>query len=180
MQKRRSISMCTGCRPRTVLRPDARNVRDPDDKSWKRKRTPMTGLALAPPRCSNTRGWRRLTRRHTFCSSQAESNDGFRPDHSQAVNVWTQGFRNNDRTVLLLIVLHDCDPRPSHREPGPVQCMDKPRLLARCRPVFNIGSASLENIENAEGGNFTISGLRRRPNFDVVALACREYQSSRA
>src|SRR5262245_10864862 len=166
--------MCTGCRPRTVLRPDARNVRDPDDKSWKRKRTPMTGLALAPPRCSNTRGWRRLTGRHTFCSSQAESNDGFRPDHSLAVSVWTQGFRNNDRTVLLLIVLHDCDPGPSHSEPGPVQRVDKPYLFARARPVFDVGPASLETIKIAARRNFTVSALPRKPHFDVIALGCGE------
>src|SRR5215831_20264000 len=171
--------MCTECRRRAVLRPDSRNVRDPDDKSWKRKGTPTTGRASAPQRCSNTIRWRRLIRRHTFCSSQAQSNDGFRPDDGQPVNVWTQGFRDNDRTVLLLIVLHDCDPRPSHREPGPIQRMDKPRFFARCRPVFNIGAASLESIEIAARGNFTISVLPRKPNFDVIALGSRESHISR-
>src|SRR5262245_56781948 len=171
--------MCTGCRRRAILRPDARNVRDPGDKSWKRKRTPTIGRALAPQRCSNTIRWRRLTGRHTFFSSQAQSNDGFRPDHGQPVNVWTQGFRDNDRTVLLLIVLHDCDPGPSHREPGAIQRVDKPDLFTRSRPVFNIGSTSLESKEIAARGNFTISVLPRKPNFDVIALGCGESHISR-
>src|SRR5215470_8411227 len=162
--------MRTECTQRTAPRPDARNVPDPGDKCGKRKRIPMRGRAMAPPRCSNTRWWRRLTRRHTFCSSQAQSNYGFTLDHCLTVNIRTQGFRNDDRAVLLLIVLHDCDPGPSHGEPGPIQRVDKPDLFAGSWPISNVGPASLERIEIAAGRNFTISVLSRKPYFDVIAL----------
>src|SRR4030042_4851718 len=49
-------------------------------------------------------------------------------DFFQAVHVAAQGFRNDDRTVLLLIIFQDGAQCPPDGQPGAVERVDKLRL----------------------------------------------------
>src|SRR5262245_55250541 len=102
-----------------------------------------------------------------FFTGARFSDDGLRPDHRLPGQVRPQGFRNHDRAVLLLIVLHDCDPGSSHCQSRAVQSMHKSRLLARAWPILYVGAAGLKSVEIAARRNFAIGVLSGQPHFDV-------------
>src|SRR6266478_1296514 len=89
-----------------------------------------------------------------------------------AVNshVWAQDFRNQDRAVRLLIILHDSDPRAADGEPGTVQGVNEVTLAAALGLVANAGAAGLKRFAIRARGDLAEFVARGQPNFDVVGF----------
>src|SRR5205807_6346710 len=88
------------------------------------------------------------------------------------VQVRPQRLRHHHRAVLLLVILHDRDPCPAHRQTAPVERVLQLRLLAAAVP--DPCPARLERLEVRAGGNLLISVLPRQPDLDIVSLRRRE------
>src|SRR5882762_7228594 len=89
-----------------------------------------------------------------------------------AVNshVWAQDFRNQDRAIRLLIILHDSDPRAADGEPGTVQGVNEVTLAAALGLEANAGAAGLKRFAIRTGRDLAEFVARGQPNFDVVGF----------
>src|SRR6187200_2792280 len=88
------------------------------------------------------------------------------------MHVWSQGFRNNYRSVGLLVVLEDRDPRATNREAGAIERVHKLRLRTTTTPETNLRAPRLERLIIRTRRDLTKRILRRQPHLDVVSL-CR-------
>src|SRR6202171_1205553 len=87
-------------------------------------------------------------------------------------HVWTQDFRNQDRAIRLLIILHDSDPRAADGEPGTVQGVNEVTLAGALGLEANAGAAGWKCFAVRTGRDLAEFVARRQPNFDVVGF-CR-------
>src|SRR4030095_3794804 len=93
---------------------------------------------------------KRRSRQKRDVNSTLHSEGRFLADNVQTIQVRPQGFWNGDRSVLLLVILKNCNPRPSHREPRSVQCMDESHFAVGW-PKPNVCSPRLEITEVTAG-----------------------------
>src|SRR5439155_1375006 len=164
--------MHSGCKPAEARRISTKTGPGSDGRSPRKTGKRATDRKPGQQGCSNTRAWRLPA---IFPSlGHAYLDDRFRPDEALAANIRTKRFRNHDRSILLLIVFHDCDPGAADSQTGSVQCVHKPDFSAAAGTVADVGSPRLEILEVAARWDFTIVVLAGQPNFDIVALRSSE------
>src|SRR6201987_877685 len=95
-------------------------------------------------------------------------------------NIRPQHFRNNHAPIGLLIILHNRDPRPSHRQPAAVQSMYKFRFVFALRTEPDIRPPRLVRLEIRARRNLAIQLLTRQPDFNIVRLRRRWPHVARA
>src|SRR5205823_12638364 len=79
------------------------------------------------------------------------SDDGFRPDDILAIKIGTERFRNHDRSILLLVIFHYCNPRAADGQAGSIQSMYKAHLSAAAGAEADVCAARLEIIKVTAG-----------------------------
>ena len=77
--------------------------------------------------------------------------DGFGPDDTLTIEIGTECFRNHDRSILLLVIFHYCNPRAADGQAGSVQSMYKAQFSAATRAVPDVCPARLEIIKVTAG-----------------------------
>src|SRR5437867_10470137 len=112
---------------------------------------------------------RRAARRTLFLS---RSDNGFRLDDRLAVKIWTERFRDDHSSVLLLVIFHDGNPGAPDCQTGSVQRVDEADLPASARAIADIPAPGLKILEVAAGGNLTVGVLSGQPHFQIVTFGC--------
>ena len=95
-----------------------------------------------------------------------------RLDAFHATHVRAKHFRNDERTVFLLVVVADADHHARGGEAGTVQRMHERVLAANLR--LDVGAASLVVFEVRAGADFEPLLFDRGVDFEVVALGGTE------
>src|SRR5712691_1553684 len=85
-------------------------------------------------------------------------------------HVGAQDFRDQDRAIWLLIILHDSDPGAADSEPGTVQGVNEVALATGFWLEADAGAAGLKRFTVGAGRNFAEFVARGQPNFDVVCF----------
>src|SRR5215211_2448000 len=84
-----------------------------------------------------------------------------------------QHCRHADRSVFLLMVLHQGDDRPAHRHGRAVQGVEVPRSFALRGPVADVKAAGLEVGGVRTRGQLAVAALAGKPRLQVVLLRRR-------
>src|SRR5262245_66572665 len=81
-----------------------------------------------------------------------------------------QRLGDDDRAVLLLVVLDNRDERAADGEAGAVQRVDELRLAGTIAAELDARAARLKRLCVAAGRNLAIGVLAGQPDLDVVRL----------
>src|SRR5581483_8065512 len=95
-------------------------------------------------------------------------------DRLETAHVRAKRLRDRDRSVLLLIILEDCNQGSTDGEPRSVERVDELHFRAAARAELDVGAPRLKRFAVAAGRNLAIRLLARQPDFDVVGLRGRE------
>ena len=101
-------------------------------------------------------------------------------DVGEARKVAMQRLRDRNAAVLVLIVLHDRHQRAADREARAVQRMHETRALLAGPAAARVHAPRLEVAAVGTGADLPVHVLRRQPDLDVVGLARRETEVTRA
>src|SRR5260370_19481569 len=94
------------------------------------------------------------------------------PDWRNSVNshVGAKDFRDQNRAICRLIILHDGDPGAAEGEAGAVQSVNEVTLAALFGFEANAGPAGLKRFAVRAGRNFAEFAACRQPDFEVVSF----------